>query len=70
VAAAKRLHQTEKPLALMRDLVKITERGGHILDPFCGSGTTIEAAILEDYAATGIELTEYYAERARERTAD
>ena len=62
-----RIHLTEKPLQLMRDIVKITEPGGHILDPFAGSGTTVLAAVLEGYTATGIEVTEDYATRAAER---
>ena len=37
-----RIHLTEKPLQLMRDIVKITEPGGRILDPFAGSGTTVQ----------------------------
>lgn len=64
---AGRLHQTEKPLTLMRALVPICEPGGHILDPFAGSGTTLEAALLEGYDATGIELSAAYAEIARTR---
>ena len=51
----------------MRDVVKITEPGGHILDPFAGSGSTVLAAVLEGYSATGIEVTDHYAELARER---
>lgn len=51
----------------MRDIVKITEPGGHILDPFAGSGTTVLAAVQEGYTATGIEVTDTYAELARER---
>ena len=51
----------------MRDVVKITEPGGHILDPFAGSGTTVLASVLEGYDATGIEVTEHYAEAAKER---
>lgn len=62
-----RIHLTEKPLQLMRDIVKITEPGGHILDPFAGSGTTVLAAVLEGYDATGIEFSEVYAGKARER---
>ena len=50
-----------------RLLVKITEPGGHILDPFVGSGTTVLAAVQEGYTATGIEVTDTYAELARER---
>ena len=56
-----RIHLTEKPLQLMRDIVKITEPGGHILDPFAGSGTTVLAAVLGGYTATGIEVTDEYA---------
>ena len=41
--------------------------GGHILDPFAGSGTTILGAVLEGYDATGIEVTDDYAKRAIER---
>lgn len=63
----KRIHLTEKPLQLMRDIVKITEPGGHILDPFAGSGTTILAAVLEGYTATGIEISDMYAQLAQER---
>ena len=62
-----RIHLTEKPLQLMQDLVKITEPGGHILDPFAGSGTTVLAAIKEGYDATGIEVTDVYADLARKR---
>ena len=38
-----------------------------ILDPFAGSGSTVLAAVLEGYSATGIEVTDHYAELARER---
>jgi site-specific DNA-methyltransferase (adenine-specific) len=62
-----RIHLTEKPLQLMRDVVKITEPRGRILDPFAGSGTTVLAAVLEGYTATGIEVSEAYAKLARER---
>jgi site-specific DNA-methyltransferase (adenine-specific) len=51
----------------MRDIVKITEPGGHILDPFAGSGTTVLAAVLEGYKATGIEVRDDYARLAQER---
>lgn len=55
-----RVHVTEKPLQLMRDIVKIVEPGGRILDPFAGSATTILAAVLEGYEAVGIEVTDAY----------
>lgn len=50
-------HATVKPLDLMRWLVRlVTRRGGHVLDPFAGSGTTGEAALLEGMEVTLIEL--------------
>lgn len=67
-AANERLHQTQKPLEVMRQIVKICEPGGCILDPFAGSGTTVEAARLEGYEAVGIELAPYYAQAAQRRT--
>lgn len=53
----KRLtHPTVKPLTLMRWLVRmITPPGGIVLDPFAGSGTTIEAGCLEGFSVLGIE---------------
>lgn len=49
-------HPTVKPLALMRWLCRlVTPPGGTILDPFAGSGTTGEAALLEGFRATLIE---------------
>ena len=38
-----------------------------ILDPFAGSGTTVLAAVLEGYEATGIEMSDEYARLATER---
>lgn len=64
-----RLHQTQKPLDLMRQLVRICEPGGLILDPCCGSGTTLCAAKLEGYRAIGIEYSRHYAGVARKRVA-
>lgn len=66
-ATSVRIHQTEKPLELMRQLVHICEPGETILDPFAGSGTTLLAAEQEGYDAIGIELNAYYAEKATER---
>ena len=57
---ANRIHVTEKPLQLMRDVVQICVPGGRILDPFAGAGTTILAAVKEGYEAVGIEVTDAY----------
>lgn len=49
-------HPTVKSKKLMRHLVRlVTPPGGRVLDPFCGSGTTIVAAIEEGMDGVGIE---------------
>lgn len=61
-------HPTVKPLALMRWLIRlVTAENGLVLDPFAGSGTTLEAALLEGRRATGIELTADYLPLIEER---
>ncbi len=60
-AGLKNTHPTVKSLDLMRWLCKlVTQPGGHILDPFAGSGSTLVAAIMEGMNATGIEITDEY----------
>lgn len=54
-------HPTVKPLALMRWLCRlVTPPGGCIVDPFAGSGTTLEAAYLEGFESIGVEMTPEY----------
>lgn len=54
-------HPTVKPVALMRWLVRlITPPGGTVLDPFAGSGTTLQAASEEGFASIGIERDPEY----------
>jgi len=49
-------HPTVKPLTLMRWLCRlVTPPDGVILEPFAGSGTTIEAALMEGFRVVGIE---------------
>lgn len=67
---ANRYHQTEKPVELMRQLVRICVPGGTILDPFCGSGSTLHAALLEGYQSVGIECVQHYAQTAQQRLDD
>lgn len=54
-------HPTVKPLALMRWLIRlVTPPGGCVVDPFAGSGTTLEAAYLEGMESIGVEMTPDY----------
>ena len=60
-------HPTVKPVDLMRWLCRlVTPKGGTILDPFAGTGTTGAAAYLEGFNAILIEReAEYQADIAR-----
>jgi site-specific DNA-methyltransferase (adenine-specific) len=61
-------HPTVKPVSLMRWLCRmITPPGGTVLDPFAGSGTTGEAAILEGFRAILIEREDEYVADIRRR---
>ena len=61
-------HPTVKPLALMRYLCRlVTPPGGTVLDPFAGSGTTLQAAVDEGFAAFGIEREDEYVTDIRKR---
>lgn len=60
-------HATQKPLELLRDLVSIAPRGGAVLDPFMGSGTTGAAALIEGRRFVGVEMVKHYAEVAKRR---
>lgn len=45
-----------KPIDLMRWLVRlVTPPGGTVLEPFAGSGTTVEACIIEGFRCIAIE---------------
>lgn len=54
-------HATVKPLTLMRWLVRlVTPPGGTVFEPFAGSGTTVEACILEGFRVVAIEREAEY----------
>lgn len=64
-------HPTPKPVALMQYLIKIyTPEGGTVLDPFCGSGSTGIAAMLEGRKFLGIDLDKDYVDIAQRRVDD
>ena len=54
-------HPTVKPLSLMRYLIRmVTPPGGVVLEPFAGSGTTVEAALEEGVGIIAVERDETY----------
>jgi hypothetical protein len=61
-------HPTVKPLALMRWLVRlVTPVGATVLEPFAGSGTTVEAALLEGCNILALEKNAEYLPLIQER---
>lgn len=56
----EREHQTQKPIEVMRHLIRLVPKGGTVLDPFAGSGTTGVAALIEGCNFIGAELSEHY----------
>lgn len=61
-------HPTVKPVALVADAIRdCSHRGGLVLDPFCGSGTTILAAERTSRRARCIELDPRYVDVTIER---
>ncbi|MCP4110397.1 MAG: site-specific DNA-methyltransferase [Desulfobacteraceae bacterium] len=63
----KRVHPTQKPVALMRWCTEMIRPDGLICDPYMGSGSVLRAAADLGYAAVGIEIEERYCEAAARR---
>lgn len=63
-------HPTVKPVTLMRHLVRlVTPPGGTVLEPFAGSGATVEAALLEGFDCIAIEREAEYLPLIEQRIA-
>jgi adenine-specific DNA-methyltransferase len=63
-----RLHPTQKPVAALRPLIESFTRPGQlVLDPFCGSGSTLIAAKMLGRDWLGIELDARHCRTARDR---
>ncbi|ENP5990445.1 site-specific DNA-methyltransferase [Listeria monocytogenes] len=61
-------HPTQKPVALIKDLIETyTNEGDTVLDPFMGSGTTAIACLETNRNFIGFELDESYYTQAIER---
>ncbi len=67
VSTKKKHHQTEKPVELLEELIKICPNGGTVLDMFMGSGSTGVACVNMDRDFVGIEEKRFYFETATAR---
>ena len=62
------LHPTVKPVAMIKDAIQdVTRRHEIVLDPFCGSGTTILAAEQVGRRAYALEIEPRYVDAAVDR---
>lgn len=63
-----KIHETEKPVSLMEKYIRNSSQVGQIvLDPFCGSGSGLEAALNLGRRAIGIDIDESKCEVAARR---
>lgn len=63
-----KLHPTQKPVSIIERFVMLSSKeDGLILDPFMGSGSTGEAALINNRNFIGMELDEKYFNIAKER---
>jgi len=61
-------YPTQKPLLLLERIIKIaSNEGDTVLDPFCGSGTTLVAAASLNRQVIGIDISEDALEITRKR---
>ncbi|MEG6551746.1 site-specific DNA-methyltransferase [Desulfocurvibacter africanus] len=70
VNAGRKVHLTEKPVPLLKDLLEVTQPGCTVLDPFAGSGSTGLACLQTGRNFIGIELSPEYATIAAQRLTE
>lgn len=63
-----RLHPTQKPVSVLTPLIEAFSKPGDVvLDPFCGSGSSLEAAASRGRNCIGIEIKPVHADIAQNR---
>ena len=62
-------HPTQKPLEIIERMIKSSApENGLVLDPFAGSGTTVEACLRNDRECLAFEINPDYCRMIKERT--
>lgn len=72
VSTIKKDHPCQTPLKVMMNVVGVIPKNPNtlIVDPFCGTGTTLAAAAMLGYSYIGFDINEKYAEIARQRVEE
>lgn len=71
IHSSKKAHPFEKPIPLLVKLIETAcPKGGLVLDPFAGSGATIEAALRRGRSAIGFDLNPKHIARAMVRLSE
>lgn len=64
-------YPTQKPIILLERIIQLaTDKGDVVLDPFCGSGTTLVAATLLNRKYIGIDISQDAIELTKKRLAN
>lgn len=67
----RRRHPSPKPPQLIAEIIRFfTKKNGRVLDPFCGSGSTLLACSLEGRTGIGFDLNPEYQQLYHEAAAE
>jgi site-specific DNA-methyltransferase (adenine-specific) len=69
VALSDKLHPHQKPISLLTFIINYSGATGTVLDPYCGSGSTLLESKNAGMRAIGIEIEEKYCEISAKRLA-
>lgn len=62
-----KIHPAQKPVAVLKKIIEIfTDEGDVIIDPCCGSGSTLRAAAEMGRSAFGFEIDRNFYQKAKE----
>ena len=68
--SGNRLHPTQKPVPSLKPVIEaFTSPGDMVLDPFCGSGSTLLAAKILGRRFVGVEMDAAFCQQAQRRLA-